>query len=371
MGLTEQQLAVRRTGIGASEVGALAGLSRYLSPIDIYESKVNGLRQEMGLSAKLGTLLEEPLAQLYSEERKCVLVPCDTLRHSVQTFALATPDRAVWPSSAPTPAMVQSLRQLEGVERLVQIKTTDWRSRHLWGAPGTDAVPEEYVAQVTWEMGVTGIRHCDVYVLFDRDETACYPVPFSEVLWEGLLEVAGRFWRDHVVARVPPPPDASDGYREFLERQFPAARLPDVVDVSGQEIEAVAVRYGQLKRLEKLLEAHLKRTSAELRAAIGDRTGISGVFGTLKWLRKPDSFKPDYEKMARELQTLLGVLLQAESGLNPDLREHYTRELRTIETLAVKPQRFSQLRGNWSEALPKAPIALEPINDDAESADVA
>lgn len=287
--------------MGASEIAALAGLSKWSSPIAIYEAKVLGTTRESSLRMELGDLLEEPIAKLYARETGRHLRKCVTLRHPEREIMLATPDRVVF-ASKPPPGL-----PLEDADRLLQIKTTGWRQRDEWGAPGTDAIPAEYLAQVQWEMAVTGVPCCDVAVLVDRDEFLIYTVTKDAELVEGLYEVAARFWTDHVLARVPPPPDASERYAEYLARVHPREKS-DVMLPAPPEVEALAF---------ELREAELRRVAAEtaedalknqIRAFIGDAAGTTGSFGRITWKANASSARTDWEAAAVRLREELEQL---------------------------------------------------------------
>ena len=56
-----------------------------------------------------------------------------------------------------------------------------------------------------------------------------------------LLAIAGRFWRENVLAEVPPPIDGSDGARAYLERKHPRHLRPLRPAPAGSE--SLARRY--------------------------------------------------------------------------------------------------------------------------------
>ncbi len=288
MSLTEKQLKMRRTGIGASEIAALAGLSKYSTPIQIYERKVGLAPAESSLRMDLGDLLEEPIAQLYARRTGTRLRKCVTLRHRTHEIALATPDRAVFRGEVPAGLPIRS------AERLLQIKTTGWRQRDEWGREGTDEIPEDYLAQVQWEMDVADVPLCDVAVLVDRDEFLVYTVARDPELVAGLHEVAARFWQDHVLPQRPPPPDASERYAEYLGRAFPREQS-ELLKPAPLEIEATALALrgheAAIKDLTQLAEVE-KNT---LRAFIGEATGVTGSFGRITWKAARGSTRVDWE----------------------------------------------------------------------------
>lgn len=306
MSLSRRQLNLRKGSIGGSTIAALAGLSRWATPIELYESMVHGQEKESTLAMRLGTALEDPVAELYAEDTGRWLRKVDTCRHPAKAFAVATPDRAVFPVKVAALAKKKLLQisELADAERLLEIKTTSWRLADEWGTEGTDEIPEHHLCQVQWTLGVTGKQMADVLVLFDRDRIGRYFVRFSPELFDGLLEIGERFLVDHVAKGVPPPPDASDHYAEFLARRFPQEEAGQLVVMTGQQLELVK-EYGMLKEASRRLEAMTKARGNELRAAIGGNEGL--IMGPLKatWKKARDGSKTDWEGCAIEALQLV------------------------------------------------------------------
>lgn len=323
-------------GYGASEVGTIAGLSRFQTPISIYESRVYGRPQETSLPAELGLLLEEPIAAKYHADTGLHLARCDALRHPVETFALAiaTPDRIAF--RAPH-APIEDVAQLEGAEHNVQIKTASMWDRKAWGAAGSDRIPDAYLAQVQWEMAVLGLNTTEVPVLFDRYEYAVFRVPFDSRIFEALYEMVARFHRDHVLARVPPPVDASEDWNDFLHRRFAQGKQVTRVE-PGSPAEQGVLQYGRLKAQEKAIKAELKLLSNQIRGAVGDGHGLAGDFGVIKWHRKPAESVPDWEAIARAAVQAYGS--RATEKLSELMAQHQK-----------KKAPYDQLRAAWSDAV--------------------
>lgn len=319
MSLSRRQLALRKDSIGGSAIAALAGLSRWATPIELYESMVHGQEKESTLAMRLGTALEDPVADLYAEETGRWLRRVDTCRHPSKAFAIATPDRAVFalPVAALAKKKLLEREQLADAERLLEVKTTTWRLAEEWGQEGTDEIPEHHLCQVQWTLGVTGKQFSDVLVLFDRDRIGRYSVRFSPALFDGLLEIGERFLVDHVAKGVPPPPDASDHYAEFLSRRFPEQKAGQLVNMTAEQIELLK-DYGRLKEASRRLELLVKLRGNELRAAIGENEGL--VMGPLKatWKKSRDTSKTDWEGCANEALSLVDRLLVTPNAIHDD-----------------------------------------------------
>lgn len=299
-GLTEEQLEMRRTGIGASEIAAVAGLSRWSSPAEIWETKVRGYTREQTFLMRYGNVLEQPIAELYSEDtgRQHLSRP-DTVRSPEHEIVIATPDRAVHL----VPHDGERTRDWSTVDRLLQIKAPGWQVRQDWADPSRAplGVPQEVYAQVTWEMAATGIRQCDVAAMVERDPLRIYTIPFDRDYFGLLLELASRFWVDHVVARKPPPPDASEQYAKFLGRAFPAQKNEVLLEATP-EIQIAAQGLREVDGALKALKAKKEQFQNEIKLFIGDATGVVlPDLGKITWKQTKGGVHTDWEAVARDM----------------------------------------------------------------------
>jgi hypothetical protein len=74
-GLTDAQLAVRREGIGGSELSAILGISPFSGPLEVFNSKTYGSHFEANDAMKVGTMAEAPLARIVGEMEGRLLRP--------------------------------------------------------------------------------------------------------------------------------------------------------------------------------------------------------------------------------------------------------------------------------------------------------
>lgn len=376
MSLTDEQKALRRTGVSASEIAALAGLSRWATPMEIYGSKRHALEKTATLPMDLGDIGEEPIAQLYARRTGRQLSRVGTLRHARRALALATPDRAAFTGTPPAP-FLERVEQLVDAERLVEVKWTSWRMAREWGAPGSDEVPEDYHAQVTWQMGVAGVGICDLAVLFDRDRFDIFTVPFSSEMFEGLYEIAERFWFDHVEPGIPPPPDATERYAAILAQVHPSELNGAYVEASAEVAETVR-RWGTYKAAAKLIGRAIQIERGAILAAIGDNLGLGTPLGALTWKKTRDGEIIDWRGAADEALLMISVLLEK---FGPSLPAEERTELQQRARALVsrhkkKKPGHRRLTVKWDEApeladsleLPRLDAGDTEENADEESA---
>jgi putative phage-type endonuclease len=273
--LTPEQLEIRKTGIGSSEIAAICGLDPYRRAIDVWAEKL-GLTPpfEGNRFTKWGQRLEAPIADQYAEDRSVVLVQVGTLRHPKHAFMVDTPDRIALRSGTST-------ADRENWERVVEIKNVSARLAGKWGHD--DDVPEEKLVQCAWHMAVTDLDRCDLAALIGGNDDRCHTLHRDRELEERLIDAGARFWTDHVLSREPPAIDGSDSWASFLKRQFPREQgemLP-----ADPTTERLARRVAALRRAAKTIEERKQLHENQLKAALGDAIGVEGrgVKATWKW----------------------------------------------------------------------------------------
>lgn len=285
MTLTAEQQAIRSQGIGGSEIGVLAGLSRWASPIDIYERKLGLRPDKQSHHLERGNFLEPAIIRWYEARTQSRVMHPGTLRHRSLARVIATPD---------------GLRLCGDTEfdRVLEVKAPNHRTWHEWGEPGTDEVPASYVAQVQWEMACAGVDVSDVAAVIDGD-LAIYTVPFDAELFGELAEIADRFWRDHIERRIPPPPDGSASYAESIARRFPSVGRA-AIDATP-EFESAAIAYKAARERLAAAEAEAERLKQELQERMGDAGKVVGSFGSVSWSETKGRESLDAKALKAEL----------------------------------------------------------------------
>lgn len=203
MGLSEQQVLARLSGIGGSEAGAALGLSARKTQLDLYLEKTGAVPPMDDNEWLLwGRLLEPVIRQQYSERTgRVVRVTEGTLRHPKYPFILGHPDGGT------------------DDRRLVEIKTA--RSPDGFGEPGTDQVPTDYLLQTQHYLILTGFEVADLAVLIGGSRFCLYEIPADPELQEMLIDGEAAFWQ-RVEKREPPEPSFEDAHvLDTLKHLYP------------------------------------------------------------------------------------------------------------------------------------------------------
>lgn len=282
--LTAAQQAIRRSGITATDVRVLSGLDPHgRTAHDIYASKVLGVdNYETTEEKELGDELEPIVIRRLASKKGLRLVPREpdamTIRHPTIAHHVATPD-AFFSDS------------------IGQVKVVGLHNAHLWGEDEADGIPDYVLAQCAWEMHVSGSDVEHVGAL-----TGTHVLTFTIVrsrdgiddLIGALVDEADRFWTDHVLARVPPPIDGSDGSKRLIAARWPRHR--EGMIKASADVELSARRYFEAKRRRDEAADAVELASQNLKALTGDAEGIDGDGWRLmlRW-RGPTSYTVEKE----------------------------------------------------------------------------
>lgn len=264
--LTQAQLDMRRSGITATDIVAIAGFSRWMTDLEVYEQKLGAPPKPMNLAMQMGHAAEPVVVDALAREYDLRLAPGETTRHNIMPWVLATPDRFV-------------LDERDVRCAVVECKLVGWRQVPDWlDADGVAVFPDSVAIQAMWQMGTTAQRRCFVGALlggWSDDDFHHTIVEFNESIWWNLLELAERFWKDHVEPKRPPKPDDSARATETLQRLYPSIRRREIV-AATPEVEELMVRYREAGEREKNAEAEKREAGNALRALIADAEGVRG-----------------------------------------------------------------------------------------------
>ena len=285
----------RQSSIGASDIAAVLGMSRYRGPHDVYRSKIrpvsrkdvmNTARQEYGIQMEAG------LAKLYSLEYGVALENPGKLTHPEFPFFSCTPDRLV-------------ARQRKGVE----IKTASWNVRNDWvvGDENEVKVPTEYYLQCQWCMAIMDYPKWDLYVSIAGDPPLTFPQERDDELVADMMGAAKTFWEDHVVKRVPPPIDGTSACNDHLQEKYYGEREDTIYLTPDDPMLAIFAEYREILAREKMLKEQKQLVVNQLIDTLGESTKLSSPIGTMTYRRGRPRTKTDWEAIACDLRKRLGM----------------------------------------------------------------
>ena len=258
----------RRDGLGGSDVAAILGLSPWSSAFDVWWSKVRSLEDKGSAVKSRGQLLEDAVLQWAKSELGSGLVRGSPLVHPSLSWARGTPD--AWTD----------------VDEGLEAKTVRVFEDELWGESGSDVVPLHYRIQCAWYMAITGAKiwRLAAFSTLQEDWRIFELEPDPEVE-ERLLEVAGRWWSNHVVANEPPELDASSGAAAYLRERY-ADPSKEILEASSDDLDLLE-RYLDAKKQRDAAKKDLDELSVQIKSRIGDARGLQGEPGSYRavWSR--------------------------------------------------------------------------------------
>jgi len=282
--------ALRADGITATDVSVIAGLNPYKTPYQLWAEKLGKYTPDpVGPAAIRGILLENAVAEFYEME---------TGRELRRSNGIVRLKEMPW-------AMASLDRTIVGEEGLVEIKTS---TSPRWSL---HPVPPEVVAQVQWQMFVTGAPWCDIAVLLGGLVFRIERVEASVEMQTDLYRKAVEF-RNLLATDTAPPLWGEDS--DALASVTPWNGLEEWAQADAG-LDRVAQIYAEKQYESKLLDQELQNLAISLKEAIGVKAGIAGEGWSATWKQNKSSQKVDYK-----------LLLEA---LKPpvDIVDAYTREV--------------------------------------------
>ncbi|MCD9194250.1 YqaJ viral recombinase family nuclease [Streptomyces albireticuli] len=294
--------AVRRTGLGGSDMAAICGLNPYTSPLEIWFSKVGRpvpRRNDPVLdeAALMGHALEPLIATRFTALTGLLAVDGPgTLRHP----------------SRPWIANLDRVTEDDGLPGVVELKSRSSYALKDW----LDEPPVDVQVQVQHYLAVTGWDYAYTVALIGGQRTLVHRLERDEELIADLAAIAEEFW-GWVESRQQPPVDGSHATGQLLDRLH-AHPTRDVVVADATEVEWLLQQRAVAKQEIAAAEIALLEAENRLKAIAGDATDVH-TRGELAYSWRPQPGQISWKTAA----------LAADPGLDPEpYRGEPTRVLR-------------------------------------------
>ena len=239
--------------IGGSDIGAILGLSKYQSALDVWMEKTGKEVKALdSLPLRFGSFAEAFVASEYTRHTGLELIHDESIYlHPKHAFMSAHIDRFVHGDGIALPPT-----------KILECKTASPFNQSDWGDIGSDQVPMSYLCQCAWYQAITGIDEADLAVLFGNSDFRIYQIKRDKELEDLLLEKATSFWDDCVLKDIPPPPQSVADYQHLFQR----SDASKAVEASAQTLEMII-------RLHKL-NAEISTKEDEVSAIKQDVMGV-------------------------------------------------------------------------------------------------
>ena len=289
-GLSELEwLELRKTGIGGSDAGAVAGVSPYSSPMKVYRDKTS---KEVELVSseqlRVGKDLEAYVADRFCEATgKKVRKSNYMYRNEDYPWMIADVDRLV-----------------VGEDAILECKTCNAYGASAW-ADGK--VPETYVCQCYHYMAVTGKKTCYIACLIMGKEFVYRKIEWDDELINTLIRIEKEFWQNNVKKGIMPPADGSKSCDEIINMRFGKANKGSVIQLIGMNDKLnrraqIIDKVDELQKEQSKIEQEIKLIMGENEVAESDGFKVTwaNVESTRLDAKRIKAEKPDlYEEYAK------------------------------------------------------------------------
>lgn len=292
----------RTTGLGSTDVAAIAGIHPYLTAHDIYLLKTKQTPPpEMNEAMSWGLKMEDPIAAEFSYRHDETLqrpYP-PVVVHPDHDWAFCSPDFHVvtgWTEG--TEAGGKAF-----YDRIVEVKTAGLFSnsshtRKRWENGG---LPAEYRAQCVWQAFCHAgrVKRVDVaaFVSGLGYEERTLDMAEHKGMADALFETAHKFWHENVLKGVPPPVNGSEACTRSVFEQHPAPKNDTVRNATAVEDQLLT----QLQTIKDSISqlADQKRTlENRLRLSIGDDLGVDSKHARVLW-KTPEQGRVAWKQLAQ------------------------------------------------------------------------
>lgn len=303
----------RNKFIGGSDIAKIMGLSRWGTPLSVWAIKT-GKIPEPDLSdvasVKMGTRLEQFVADLFTEETgKAVRRAPKAYQHPNYPYMVAHIDRIV-----------------TGTDELLECKTTSAYKKEEWE---NDDIPQEYILQVMWYLGITGRKIGHIAVLIGGQEFKTKKIEYDAELFNAMVEAARDFWENYVLTETPPKVAANDDttlqemysdVTDFMIELFPVDEKSEQATI---DFENKIAYLKELEAQKKDIEKEISEHKNDIRMVIGNNLGIK----TPKYL------------ITNKLQTRTDI---DKNLIEPEVLDKYKKVI-TFRTLRINKNKETEI----------------------------
>ncbi len=261
----DEWLEHRKGGIGGSDIAGICELSIYKSPLYVYLDKKNLLPENDGenIAMELGLELEPFLSKKFVKwikENEGLDVELKEMPFILQDdkidYFLASLDR--W------------FKHPQRGNCAVELKTTTEFKRDQWAG---DLIPDEYFAQVQWQLMITGWQYCYLAFLIGNRIFDVKIIERKENIINSLREKAIEFWEEFIIKEIPPAPIGMTIDEMALKLLYPEELSGEerVLSIEEEaEVSDIIDLIEEQNKIKKETEKEIKKQKQLIKAIIGE-----------------------------------------------------------------------------------------------------
>jgi putative phage-type endonuclease len=325
----------RASFLGGSDIGAVIGVSKYRSAMDVWLEKTGKkIVRNDSFALRFGSFAESFVASEYAllTAEKLADHP-HGLIHPKHAFCVGHIDRFILKDHE------LPLFTADGVlnaKKLLECKTANHFSQADWCEPGSDAIPLPYLCQCLWYLGITNLSEIDVAVLLGGSDLRIYTITRDLELESLLFEKAAFFWTEHVQKDIPPKPQSIGDCQTLFQR----SSIGKSIEANPETIALIQ----QLKTLESQAqreEEQIDQIKQTLMETMADAEVLT-YFGrpVVTWKAPKPSYRIDTKRLGIEHPELIKAyqnpIQSSRRFVVKDLPEELFANERIIESLALE-----------------------------------
>lgn len=238
--------AARCGRIGASDVGAIVGVSHFATPLQVWHRLATGERVPESVAMKMGHMLEPVVAQLWAEESGDAMIEGSdrdfVVTNDDYRFASVSPDRY--------------FGDADGREYIVECKTTSLRVDE-------ENLPRSWYCQLQYQMAITRMPYGAIAWLSNGREFGAATYERNDEFCDWLLKKVEAFWRSLQSGVAP---EATPDDADFV---FKKLGVPGTTTTASPETIAAITRYRELRDAVRDAEAEMDALTKSVKLAMG------------------------------------------------------------------------------------------------------
>lgn len=265
----EQWLLRRKEGIGASEIGAVLGFSKYRTPYQVWADKTQRDIVEAIETPQMrrGTRMEEIVAEEYVSATGNQIRRDNKIRiHPEHRFLFASLDR-----------IIIDKNDGNGVG-ILECKTVSMQAKKSW----EEEIPLYYYAQIQQQLAVTGYLWGEIALLVaDTFDLTILPFKRDDDFIAQMISVAKTFWNGYVIPKTAPPLELPDLESLFVKEEKKVEATQDISFTVRQIID--------LSEQDKALKEKIDALKDSVKMFMGEKSHLyygSDLIATWKTIEK-------------------------------------------------------------------------------------
>ena len=292
----EEWLKHRLCGIGGSEIAAVCGISKYKTPLDIYNEKLGLVPPfEGNARTEAGNRLENTVAEWYSDETGNKVIR-DNKMWILDDYLVANVDRIIIPNDS---------TRYNG-RGILEVKTAGTYVAKNWD----EEPPVEYTFQLQHYLDVLDMQWGEFAVLIGGNDFRHYFVERDDELVALKNEQARKFWFENVLKQVPPDPVNS----KDIETLYGRIETGKVIE-AAEPVYATVEELRGVKQRIKELESKEAEYTERLKLLMRDADALMFRGETLvSWKQSKDSVLFDAKRLQKEKPEIYNQYLSERAG---------------------------------------------------------